>query len=507
MEKIYTLLLVLFVLSQISERVANFLKLKLSDTRLLFEGTDKTFWKYFSFRNTKTRSADPEKEKDREFRILKINVATGLLVSLIFRTDLFCILRNIADPASHMGWTTIRTDYHAYIGLFDKCYVGSIFFGLSTLLGCLITGVFLSFGSKFWHDLVDLLLQAKNYRSMLTQEGLDKLRSSFQTLDYGEQESIMDAAINEHYNSWKQIYPNIVGCSSGLKKTDNQELPQNAIIFKVDGKGAVAAPTDMIPKEIRYRGHVIPTDVIDYAAPFALIKFPGADEMPSLLGHNVSLAGFFGFGSTGVKVKKNGDDYLLSCFHVLCIDYLKQHPNTSGGLEFHNSRNAAPHRISIPSALYIDGNPVEPSLKGYFTDGVLSAQVDAAIARITGGELANTTFEDGGKSLNVTGEFVYDKLFKGLKVETYGCISGRRTGTVADIKAQKTEVKIEGDGYAFRFTFNSLIELDCPCESGDSGAPALSTTGELLGIVIAGNLKKTFVVPFPFIKNALHITL
>lgn len=147
------------------------------------------------------------------------------------------------------------------------------------------------------------------------------------------------------------------------------------------------------------------------------------------------------------------------------------------------------------------------SLEGYFTDGILSNEVDAAIAKITNGALTNQTFYFDGKSIVVKGEFSHDNLAKGMKVETFGCVSGHQSGSIVDIKAQKTVVKIAGPGYLFKFTFNNLIELSCPCEAGDSGAPVLTSSGEVIGIAIAGNSKSTFVVPFSFIKNALKISI
>lgn len=511
MEKIYTLLFILFVLSQISERIANFFKLKLSDTRLLYEGNKKRFWKFFSFRNTKVRADNPEEEKDREFRILKINIVTGILIAFSFRTDFFCIIRHIDAPTAHIGWSTLRADLSQYVGGIDKYGLRTTAFYFSVVLGCIITGILLSFGSKFWHDAIDLILQVKDYKKMLTRQGIAEQKNNFSTLEYDQQESILDAAINEQYDAWKARYPNIVGCSSGLKKTDNQEIPQKAIVFKVDGKGQynnqALAPSDIIPEEIHYRGYVIPTDVIDYRRPYALIKFPGEDEIPSLLGYNVSLSGYWGYGTAGLKVRKGDQDYLLSCFHVLCINRLKEHPDTSKTLTYHNTVDTPPYRISIPSALYNSEHNEDPSLKGYFTDGVLSGMVDVAIARITDGALVNHTFDDKGKSLAINGEFPYNKLYKGMRVETYGCVSGRQTGTIVDVRAQKSDVWIMGDGYSYLYTFTDLIELDCPCQDGDSGAPALSEAGEIIGIVSAGNLKRTLIVPFSSIKKALSITL
>jgi len=510
MDKVYGLLFILFVLSQISERIANFLKLKLSDTRLMLKAGDNWFKRNLSFGNTKVKSNDQELEKDREFRILKINIATGIFIALSFRTDLFTIISNIDNPTAHIGWVNIGTDFKAFNAVITCDPVAVILFGLELLVGCIITGVFISFGSKFWHDILDLVLQAKNFRSMMTQKGLDEMQNSFSALDYNTQENLMDAAINENFDTWKNVFPNIIGATSGLKRTESQELPQNAIVFKVDGK----TPSDqlqrseVIPKEILYRGFRIPTDVVDSEPVLSMIRYSGANEVPSSIGFNVSLGEFENYGTAALKVQKDGNNYLLSCFHVLGTFKLREVTDISKGIECHNFLDRPECRISIPSGNFLRDNPGAASLEGIFTDGVLTNEVDAAIAKIAQGDLLNQTFfDDNNQSFTVSGEFPYDQLAKGLKVETFGCVSGHRTGTVTDIKAQKTIVRIAGPGYAFKFTFNKLIELACPCLDGDSGAPAMTADGRVIGIVIAGNSKQTFIVPFPFIKTALNIEL
>lgn len=510
MEKVYVLLFVLFVLSQISERIANFLKLKLSDTWLLIpDGKKRSFRRFFSFKNTKIKSTDPQKEKDREYRILKINIFTGVIISFCFRTDFFCIVRNISNPTEHIGWQSIGNDFNLFKNTFSYSHLGASIFIISTFFGCTITGIFISFGSKFWHDTLDLVLQIKNYKSMLTQKGLDQIQNNFSTLEVNQQEEIMDAAINENYNSWKTIYPNIVGCSTGLKKTADQPLPINSIVFKVNSKigDPLLQQSEKIPDEILYKGYRIPTDVVEYGIPISLITYPGANEIPSSIGTNVSLSAFLNYGTVSLKVKKENEDYLLSCFHVLCTNRLRELNDISQGVELHNQVNGPPFNIIIPSANYLSDHPGAESLGGYFTDGKLTNEVDAAIARITNGSLINQTFFYDGQSMMVTGELLYDNMLNGMKLETFGCVSGHQVGVILDKKVQKTDVKIEGPSYRFIFTFNKLVELNIPCRPGDSGAPVLTASGKVAGIVVAGNLQTTFMIPFQFIKNALSISI
>ena len=143
MDNLIQLIGVLFILSMICERISNFLKLKLSDT--------KNKLKVFGFRNMKVREADEEMEKEREFRILKINILCGILTALLLKADLVGIVNNLSNPGKAIGW----------VGFKDKA---SLEYIIQLIVGCSLTGLFISLGSKFWHDLLDTLLYFKNIK-------------------------------------------------------------------------------------------------------------------------------------------------------------------------------------------------------------------------------------------------------------------------------------------------------------------------------------------------------
>jgi len=124
-EGLVSLVVILLPLSFISERLANLLKLVLPLS-----------W----FGNLTAREKDPAKEKKRELKILSISLAAGLAVSFAVKADLFSILHE-----GTIGWNNGPKGWH-------------------WILGCLASGLFLSWGSKFWHDLMDLLLEIKNGR-------------------------------------------------------------------------------------------------------------------------------------------------------------------------------------------------------------------------------------------------------------------------------------------------------------------------------------------------------
>ncbi len=129
-EGLISLVVILLPLSFISERLTNFLKLIIPSD-----------W----FGNLKDRENNLGLEKKRELKILSISLLSGMIVAYAVKADLFAILNQ-----GTIGW-----------GHGTK--------GLLWILGCFATGIFLSWGSKFWHDLLDMLLEIKNARKALSE--------------------------------------------------------------------------------------------------------------------------------------------------------------------------------------------------------------------------------------------------------------------------------------------------------------------------------------------------
>ena len=84
-------------------------------------------------------------EKARERRIAHRALAASLVLALVMKADFFDILAHLEAPWDTLGWARpADADWTA----------GRL---VQTLAGTLVTGMSLGFGSKFWHDLLDLL--------------------------------------------------------------------------------------------------------------------------------------------------------------------------------------------------------------------------------------------------------------------------------------------------------------------------------------------------------------
>jgi len=154
-DTLITIVIMLFVLSLIAERIASLIKLHFSTTRV------------------KKKSA--EDESIRERKIIWISLLSGFLTAAALKADLILILRtafsgNDTDLASLLGWTCNAFDS---IGPDGKAgFDGWVVF--RTSFGITFSAIFLSFGSKFWHDTIDILLEVKN-----TKKTINSLREQY----------------------------------------------------------------------------------------------------------------------------------------------------------------------------------------------------------------------------------------------------------------------------------------------------------------------------------------
>jgi len=129
-EPLINLLVLLSVLSIAAERLANLLKLTHPDLR------------------ESKRALSRAAEKERERRIGNRVLIVSLLLAAAVKADFFAILSHLDAPWDTLGWTRDPLTSPAKL--------------LSTLAGTALTGISLGFGSKFWHDMLDILYNARD---------------------------------------------------------------------------------------------------------------------------------------------------------------------------------------------------------------------------------------------------------------------------------------------------------------------------------------------------------
>lgn len=476
LEQIIQLVTILFLLSMVCERVADFLKHYLNNSQRL--GIGDTITKF---------PGDDIKEQARAYRILKINVWCGIITAVILKADLIKILNNVQDSGKTIGWSNIQ-EYKQLDYLFLP-------------FGLILTGCFISFGSKFWHDLLDILLEIKNAKRTLTQTNIQQLSNpgaEFEKLNPAEKDQVLKSAIQVFSNYWEASISNYKRVDAGKKITNNQPTENNCLRFYVDNKEYKGKVTTPVPEYVYYGGFKIPTDVIMDTGEMKLHiwKNAGNGSIPVSPGKSISRRQNMATGTISLKVKKNigGVDrfFALSCYHVLFDNEF-----SAGKNEVNNESEA-----TMPTTIKTPG------------DDVTSAGVN--IATVGWGKIDE--FVDAGVALlEDPGSLEEEIDFLGKPVGKYAVIAddvnslsvsfcGAKSGLVPDKLIKGCHAIQSVNTPAGKIVFNDLIQIERCSDFGDSGAPVIDQYKRLVGIIEGGDNEYTYIIPIQNIINRIKIT-
>lgn len=150
-EPLINLLMLLTVLSVVSERITNLLKLRKTELRKPTKNTDK--------------------ERQREFSISLYGFILGIVLAITVKANFFEILTHLDDPWQTLGWVKMQR---------NELIIASVAKGIGTtlyaLFGCILTGVGLGFGSKFWHDILGAVYEVRSVVRNIKERGISRSR-------------------------------------------------------------------------------------------------------------------------------------------------------------------------------------------------------------------------------------------------------------------------------------------------------------------------------------------
>lgn len=372
-----------FIMSTISERVANFLKLYFQDKIIyipIIPYKDNGKWvRMLEARLSilAQKQITEAAEKEREYRIMVINIIVGILSAAFININIFELLavKDVNGLQLHLGWTTSTLKSCEVIGgilylllflwsssiiLFSKlrenaarknqrytyipfyCWIiTTLIFIIITLVekstnegvgkilihfgGYLTMGVFLSLGSKFWHDLLDILFSFKR-----TQE---KLSDPKLLTDFSSADQIIKYTEISQYNIAEQLYEKyrpklwgiegVVSCGLVTYFDERVRLYQKRIevefttneaqdqLLKIQAEGEV---------QINYNTFLLKDYLlIKFTKKLMAVPAIGIDVNPMCYAINTKNKDLGIKGS--FNVKKTGDKYVaFSCLHVFAAD-------------------------------------------------------------------------------------------------------------------------------------------------------------------------------------------
>lgn len=484
MEKIIPLVTALFLLSMICERIAEFFKNFLSSKKIKgYEITGDVLTKY---------PDQSEAELRRHYRILKLNLVCGFVTAFLCHASFFDFLQNMENPGRMLKWPA---EFNFEISF--KAFLSSISF----LLGCFLTGAFISLGSKFWHDLLDILLAVKNAKRSI--EEATTQGPNFNALSVDEKFSLITAVIKENKKTWKNSIKNYRGVSIAEKLVGKDMLStgQLSIRFNVTKKEDIPAGVlNGVPACVFYNGYSIPTDVLETGEAHAVVSPISPTEVPRPLGSSIGRENSKFSGTLGINaiVGINGAKYNcgLSCYHVLFPEELKKRTffiGSSGDANIiNNSSVLSPSTVDYNSPITI-GNVVA----GKFTDFI-----DIGFFITKPNLISDRVFEFGKPAklyeLNQADE-------RKLKVKICGRTSGIVKGTIFATKTYPVINYFKGVD-AFEHELLEMIQIEMKAQRGDSGSAVLTEQGnQLVGIIVAVDSNYSYAIPIQFIKSNFDV--
>ena len=468
LQQIIQLITILFLLSMVCERIADFLKYYISESHVFKIHKD-----FFKVGDTLTKYPNDEsKEKARVFRILKINAWSGILLAAILKADLIKIFNNITEPTKALGWNNLE-NYKTFVDW------GLLPFGI------VLTGLFISFGSKFWHDLLDLLYQIKNTKRVLSDPDTYKTDNikSLQKIFNTYQSDFIKAAYLEAQTKYMAI-----DCvkAIGIKRNDL------GFYFEVT--------VDKNNPDIEPFYQYLLNDGTPQNIPVKIIVLAEGDSIKAL-SYNLSAKVFnmknkLAYGTIGVVVKKQNDDsgkkYLLTCCHNVL--------DTFGSID-----------NSSPDTKYtgISNSKFETKI-GTVSNAFIDHEIDAALIEITpeNEDLIKNFVPKMGhinnnRDLNTSDE-------KKLRTSIYGAttygVNNKSSKGVLNSLYNTIEITYKKYG-GKKVAMINLIQISNKALPGDSGSCVLDSRCNLLGLVVAGSNEVTYVMPIKTLLIKLNLQI
>jgi len=159
-EPLINLLVLLSVLSIAAERVMNVFKLRRSELRE--SQTDLVALDEKATDEEKQKAL--KQEKEREGVIAQGTLLVSIALAILVKADFFEILTHVDAPWDTLGW--VRVSGAQWVRSTATTGISQFFYALG---GCAITGIGMGFGSKFWHDMLDIVYNARENLKQATK--------------------------------------------------------------------------------------------------------------------------------------------------------------------------------------------------------------------------------------------------------------------------------------------------------------------------------------------------
>ncbi len=353
--------------------------------------------------------------------------------------------------------------------------------------------------------------QGKEYKipTDVAVQTVDTITSKFIGLPIARQKQILKSVKEELIPHWVTEFDNLQSVSIGQKIVEGEPQKFFSFIFQVEAKKPLTEIQNKVPPYIEYEfegiNYFLPTDIEEvgettaeaYKATKNKIVINSQPYQPGCsIGRVTSSKSRQSTGTLGLKVQKKNSNlgdpkYILSCYHVLCSEELGMNE-----LSFKSDSSSA--TIFAPGPK--DG---AGELIAHVKEGALSPTMDAAIAMIDNNILVDSipyeTFEKPTEIRKLN-----DNDEKTLSVKLIGRTSNVQFGRVIE---NWTFTNLKYSNSNLKHSISGVIMTTKISKSGDSGAAVFDREGKVIGIVVSGNSKYTYIIPITRIFNNLNLEL
>lgn len=465
LDDLIAICIVLFILSGINEKITqlirNYAPFKIGSIL----GLKKLkIWQNVG-KNAKTWKGSSAKVVERE--VNSLSFFTGLIIASAFHVNLFKMIGS-SNPRGQLFWDAPK--WHSYLNPVD-------FIVLILSLG--LTGFFLTFGSKFFHDLLDLLFEVKNAKKKLADDNTFKAENTEQldTFLHKSYSDIINSAISQNVTLLSN--PDMVGSPSHGKMLKNNRWV-DCIDINLKGHDRGTIPLSVNFGLSTGQTITVPVNVVTGLGEAAVHGEQGsqvsASEFPKYKGTICCMV------QTPDKLKK-----LVTCSHVMM---------NGGG--YNNSGQLSKQ---VPSN--IDGQP-----DGHFVWAKRNAVLDMALLQCDINQFVYQVQPKKERALSP------DDLMKKVKIVRQGgnvvesriinhCIAG---GIPINYDGQNLSIfnlirlaNVTIDG--------NVTTYSPPTQQGDSGACVYDMLDSPIGMIIAGDEKYSYAVAITRMLKDIDATI
>jgi len=469
LDSLIAISIILFILSVIVEKITQLIRKYSPFIKPHYpkpiRKTAGAFWKNI---NKKQTGVTPERDKRVEREVSSLSFVIGALIVIAFKVDLFRMLTE-SDPRNVLFWKDSK-------GL--ETFTGILLFILSLAL----TAFFLTFGSKFFHDLLDTLFQVKSMKKKLTDENTYKAETIEQFDEYIEKgyTVLIETAIQQNGDCF--VGPQIVSPPMHGRMMKDGRLV-DCIDIHVSGTDRGIIPFAVQAKLEKGQVITMPVQVIfEVEMPKALAA--QGDTIGSQLNPNFK-------GTICCKLRRNSDNRvaLLTCSHVITAGSAKNHFGTiSPEIAGNFSGNATGNFFWAVCDNQLDIGLMDPGQQSF--QYVFTPAKERAL---TTSDMSNTKVKvvrQQGRAVS-TGQVVNHLVNRPTAI-----LYKEGEFSLVNLIVLSEVIK---EGNTSRFVTLTT--------EGDSGACVYDENNCPIGMVVAGNSKFSYAIPIIDILNKANASI